>query len=981
MREIRFALGYKSHRLWGNILRAQFLEKEDGKEFFIPGEYIQNDRSTEAYNRLTPMQQEVVRIVDAYSDRNLFRVFSKKKTVKEFQDSIDKETIRNHIRPFIEKHLFRALEIARDNRISIFVMDKGSKNVFPEDFLNIEKYPADPVFSFQYKEVLSYSLSLIHGENKLMLHKGFVEIVSYSPTTIILGNSLFFINEIDGKKLQPFLDKERVLIPGEMEKKYFASFVRNTLRDFNTLTEGFNIKELAPSKYAELVLEVGLNNQAVWILAFFYNNQMIYSDSRLKRFVNYTGDGKSHGFESFYRDDGWEAEVVAVLNELGLRSRDQKIFQLNQKFNKGDENGLYTAINFLNESGQLMTDSGIRVRHRLQNNYYLGKIDLDLESREQEDWFDVYAVVRFGDHKVPFLALRKHILRGIREYMLPDGEIAVLPEEWFARYRDMFEFGKQEGDRIKIHKQHFSMVEGPMREFHTETLARLEKLNEVESLPATVLPKGLNAELRSYQKEGYQWLCFLQQNGFGGCLADDMGLGKTLQTIAVLLRSKEVGPVTGKDTASEVIPPAGGQLSMFNSETSGRHTSLIVLPASLIHNWLSECARFAPGLKVYSYVGNQRNRELTNFSYYDVVLSTYHTVRHDIEQLSAFQFHYIVLDESQMIKNPSSKLYQSMIELRSEHKIVLTGTPIENSLIDLWSQINFVNPGLLGTLNFFKRSFVHPIEKKQDEQREKKLRELINPFILRRTKREVALELPAVYEQIRYCNMTEAQRRLYEEEKSVARNSILENLEAAGSENTSFMVLQALTRLRQIANHPAMVGEQNGIDSGKFTEVYRNIESVLSEGHKVLMFSSFVKHLDLFRERLDKDGLNYAYLTGSQNRRQRENAVNEFQTNQHCKVFLISLKAGGVGLNLTSADYVFILDPWWNPAAELQALSRAHRIGQKNNVFVYRFISSDTIEEKIQHLQARKRELSELVVTSNNPLRNFSEKEMLDLLS
>ena len=361
--------------------------------------------------------------------------------------------------------------------------------------------------------------------------------------------------------------------------------------------------------------------------------------------------------------------------------------------------------------------------------------------------------------------------------------------------------------------------------------------------------------------------------------------------------------------------------------------------------------------------------------------STEYTVRKDIMKLSTFRFHYIVLDESQMIKNPFSKLYNAIVTLQSDHKVVLTGTPIENSLTDLWSQINFVNPGLLGTLSFFKRSFVQPIEKKRDEEREEKLKELINPFILRRTKDEVAQELPPVFEQVRYVNMTESQKRLYEEEKSLVRNAILENLEKVGLERSSIMVLQALTRLRQIANHPDMLKEFNGEDSGKFTEVYRDIESVISEGHKVLVFSSFVKHLDLFKTRLEQDGIGYAYLTGSRNQRQREEAVNDFQTRSSCSLFLISLKAGGVGLNLTAADYVFILDPWWNPAAEMQALSRAHRIGQENRVFVYRFISNDTIEEKIQHLQARKRQLAETFVTSNNTLKSLSEKELLELFS
>lgn len=959
MREIRFALGYMPHRLWGNILQAQILEKEPGRDFYTPGEYVQNDESTGAFQRLSPMQREVVRLIDEYSDRNLHRIFSRKKTVKQFQDSVDKEIIRDHIRPYIEKRLYKILEVARDMRISVFVKDKGSRNIFPEDFIIIEKTPASPVFSFQFGTQLSYSLYLIHGEHRLVLKDTPLEIVSNFPNTILLGNSLFFISDIDGKKLKPFLTRERVIIPEGFEEKYFASFIRNTLRDYHALTEGFEVVTLEPDRKAELVLEMGIAQKPVWILVLHYNNHTISYDSSMRRFVNYRGKAAAHAFERFERDDDWEQKVIVMLNEVGLHSRDDRNFYLKREFDKDEEGGIYPAIQFMNEYGSSLLESGIGIRHRLNKDYYLDKIELDLESKEKEDWFDVYAVVRFGELSIPFISLKDHILGGKREFELPGGKIVILPEEWFARYRSMFEFGKSNGERIKIHKQHFSMVDESLRGFHSETMDKLEALNRVGTLPETELPAGLDATLRSYQVEGYQWITFLQQNGFGGCLADDMGLGKTLQAIAVLLRSKELR-------------------KKINQE---KPTSLIVVPASLLHNWSNECRRFAPSLKVLSHVGNQRNRQLSNFTYYDVVISTYHTVRQDSTELSAFRFHYIILDESQMIKNPSSKLYNSILELQSEHKIVLTGTPIENSLTDLWSQINFVNPGLLGTLNFFKRSFVHAIEKKRDEGREEKLKELINPFILRRTKAEVAQELPPLYEQVRFVSMTESQKRVYEEEKSLARNSILENLEEAGLEKTSMIVLQALTRLRQIANHPAMVEDYQEIDSGKFNEVCRGIESVIAEGHKVLVFSSFVKHLDLYRSHLENSGIGYAYLTGSRNQKQRKEAVNEFQNNSSCSLFLISLKAGGLGLNLTAADYVFILDPWWNPAAEMQALNRAHRIGQENRVFVYRFISNDTIEEKIQRLQERKRELAETFVTSNNPLRSLSEKELLELFA
>ncbi|MDF1573718.1 MAG: DEAD/DEAH box helicase [Bacteroidales bacterium] len=980
MREIRFALGYMPHRLWGRILLAQVLEKEPGREFHIPGEYIQNDPSTMAYQRLSPMQREVLQLVDEYSDRNLHRVFSRQKTVKQFQDQVDRELIRTHIRPYIEKKLFAILQIARDNRIPVFVKEKSTRNVFPEDFLKLERMPAVPVFSFSYRNQLSYALSLIHGEHQLILKDVPLELVTNDPCTIILGDTLYFVNDIDSKKLKPFMTKERVLVPLQSEGKYFGSFVRNTLRDYHTLNEGFEVRTISPFPRAVLCLEVGISKRPVWILSLYYQKYRITRESPLRRFVNYLGEASGHAFEKFERDFEWELEMVDLLNEVGLRSSDECNFYLNHKFNKDHVSDIYSAINFINENGSALAASGIEIKQRLDREYYLGKIELNIDSREKNDWFDIYGQIRLGDLEIPFIQLKNHILEGNREFLLPGNSIFVLPEEWFARYLSMFEFGKSAGDGIRIHKQHFSMVDNSVRGFHAETLAKLEALKSLESLPETAVPAGLDATLRDYQLEGFRWLCHLQQNDFGGCLADDMGLGKTLQAIAILLRSRELGSESGetdKDTASI---SARGQLSLF-SQPAKKLTSLIVVPASLIHNWARECRRFAPGLKILSHAGAQRNRELSNFSYYDLVLSTYHTVRQDSANLSTFRFHYIILDESQMIKNPSSKLYHAMASLQSDYKLVLTGTPIENSLTDLWSQINFVNPGLLGTLSFFKRTFVQPIEKKGDESREEKLKELIHPFILRRTKDEVARELPPLYEQIRYVNMTESQHRLYEEEKSQVRNAILENFEELGVEKSSMIVLQALTRLRQIANHPDLVEEFTGEESGKFTEVYRNIESVISEGHKVLVFSSFVKHLDLFRTRFEEDGIGYAYLTGSRNQRQRETAVKDFQANSDCSVFLISLRAGGVGLNLTAADYVFILDPWWNPAAEMQALSRAHRIGRESRVFVYRFISNDSIEEKIQRLQERKRELAETFVTSNNPLKSLSEKELIELFT
>jgi SNF2 family DNA or RNA helicase len=348
--------------------------------------------------------------------------------------------------------------------------------------------------------------------------------------------------------------------------------------------------------------------------------------------------------------------------------------------------------------------------------------------------------------------------------------------------------------------------------------------------------------------------------------------------------------------------------------------------------------------------------EAAGFENYDLILTTYGVVRNEYEQLKEYEFLYIILDESQTIKNPDSKIFQAVTELQSKHRLVLTGTPIENSLTDLWSQIEFINPGILGDLGFFKEYFAYPIEKEGDDKKREKLKHLIHPFILRRTKQEVAPDLPQLTEQIRFCSMSESQKSYYEEEKSKVRNEILNSIEEMGVEKSTMMVLNALIRLRQIANHPIMIDQNYEFDSGKFEEISDSLENMYFEGHKVLIFSSFVKHLELFRKWFEAKGWKYSMLTGET--RNREEVVNNFQTKDDNKFFLISLKAGGVGLNLTAADYVFLLDPWWNPAAEMQAINRAHRIGQTNKVFVYRFISAETIEEKIIKLQERKAELA-----------------------
>jgi len=447
-------------------------------------------------------------------------------------------------------------------------------------------------------------------------------------------------------------------------------------------------------------------------------------------------------------------------------------------------------------------------------------------------------------------------------------------------------------------------------------------------------------------------MLFLNEFNFGACLADDMGLGKTIQTLALLQHEHETNP---------------------------QSTSLLIMPTSLVYNWHMEAKKFTPSLKVLIYTGSDRIKNAEHFMQYNLVITSYGISRIDTAKvLSKCYFNYIVLDESQAIKNPNSLISVEVNKLNARKKLILTGTPIENSTLDLWSQLSFVNPGLLGNKKFFTSEYQIPIEKHQDVGKTLRLNNLIKPFILRREKSQVAKDLPEKTISIKYCTLTAKQKDYYESEKALFRNEILDAIENGGLKKSHIILLQGLTRLRQIANHPVMVDENYEGDSGKLEEIIYMLHNALGKNHNILVFSQFVKHLKIISSHLEEEKIPFAYLDGSIKDRQRE--VEKFQNNPHINTFLISLKAGGLGLNLTKADYVFLLDPWWNPAAEAQAVDRAHRIGQKNKVFTYKFISKDTLEEKILQLQEAKKKLAnELITIEDNFVKSLSKSDIQKL--
>lgn len=574
------------------------------------------------------------------------------------------------------------------------------------------------------------------------------------------------------------------------------------------------------------------------------------------------------------------------------------------------------------------------------------------------DWFDVEAKVSFGNQDVGLKEIQKAVLNKSRYVLLGDGTQGLLPEEWIQHFGHYFRSGEIDGNWLRVHKSNFQVIDDLFeqeilsKEVRNELEQYRERLMNFHSIRTIEKPKRLQATLRDYQKEGLNWLHFLDEFGFGGCLADDMGLGKTVQVIAYLLAQIEQGK-TG--------------------------TNLIVLPTSLLFNWQQELAKFAPDINYLTLYGSDRELQKIDFTAYELVLTTYGTLLSDIEQLRKISFNLIVLDESQAIKNPQSKRYKAVRLLNGRQRLVLTGTPIENNTFDLYAQLSFAMPGLFGSAKRFADDYSTPIDKFQDLQRAKELQRKIHPFVLRRTKAQVATELPEKTEMLVFCEMGTEQRRVYETYKKEFQK-YLSKLNDQEVRTSSMHILQGLTKLRQICNSPILLSDEAyyGDQSAKLDELMEQIDGKIGE-HKLLIFSQFVGMLELIKERLEAKEIPYAFLTGKTKDRQEQ--VELFQENEHVRIFLISLKAGGTGLNLTKADYVFIVDPWWNPAVENQAIDRAYRIGQEQKVVAIRLITPNTIEEKILELQARKRDLAQdLIHTDTQLLKQLSKGELMRLL-
>lgn len=944
------------HEFLGYLLEPFVVKLTQKGEYSLQSQNISGTNVKDFKAGLSKEQIRLVELTSKIQQDAVFRKFNSNKKLKrdEFFKKIYHPTdgdpvLKESIGAFLENYRKEIFKHIRGE--NFFIM--GSDGIPTWKEVKMVEEPAKAYFHFKREtdKTIYYPILKCGGERiKFQFKNGLI--VNDTPAVLLLDNLLYFFEEhVDGKKLRPFLNKPNIEIPKSIEDTYYRKFIVPLIANFNVYADGFEISYEREDFSTRLVLSEykgqsdlfqGENEEAknlILELVFSYGNYDFKFDNFSDPAYVYPEKTEhSWKFHKIKKNLQAEREVIHFLKNRGLDLR-----QGRTSLPKAQ------ALEWVSQNLPALQDYPIKVQQHKGNaaNYFLGYSHVDVKVTDKNDWFDIEAEVIFGEFRIPFKKFKHYIINKIREFELPDGTTAIIPEAWFSMYSELFENMDEDQPRLKKHFVGLVQLlqqDGVISAMISRKLSALADFEEIADIP---LPKDFHGELRPYQKAGYNWLNFLKEYGLGGCLADDMGLGKTVTTLAFLQKIKEEKP---------------------------EHPSLLVLPTSLIYNWQKEAARFTPELRVMVHYGTQRSRDSHAFQFYDLVICSYGILRSDIDFMRHFRFNYAILDESQSIKNASSANFKAVMELNTSNRLILTGTPLENSTLDLWSQMSFVNPGLLGSLTTFKRKYQNQIEKDRDENRLALLSSKIKPFMLRRNKRQVAKDLPEKIESMVYSEMTEEQEKLYEETKSYLRNQLMQETGKPG-----MLVLQGLSKLRQIANHPAMVLPEYKGESGKGADVLERIKEVVSEGAKTLVFSQFVKHLEFVGAALRREGIPYLYLDGST--KNRMELVEHFQSTDKVLVFLISLKAGGVGLNLTAAENVFLLDPWWNPAIEAQAVDRAHRIGQTKTVFSYKFITQNSIEEKIVELQNTKKQLfDELILEEESFFKSLSTEDILNLI-
>jgi superfamily II DNA or RNA helicase len=911
-------------------------------------QYLFDETDKNLFEYCLKLEKDV--IVSKIKDKNVRSWESlEKKFFESKKLNRDSQYIKDYLVEYIQINQNNFFEILGDKQL---FLPQGN---FPFMWtqLSIEQEMPELFYCFENQpDWIYYSLDITCKGKPLCLRNG--TLVSRKSARILLKNKIYeFEEEIDGSKIIPFFSKDKVSVSQIHAEVYIQKVILPLVASKRVLAVGFEIqsvsdmsnvilrvKEITPIQQFTLFDNEEIDSSPrniVFELIFEYQNFVFWAgQSGATTKVEMTDD--SFTIYKVERDLGLEKLYVDAMKEVGL-DLDAKVLKM--PYNEG--------VEWLNDNYKAIELTGVEIKFKNRGGeaqrIFVGERNISIEVEEGCDWFDIKGRVKFGSFEMPFLRVLNYIKQNKHQMLLPNGEYVQIPQAWFEEYKTLIDLCKIEDGKAVIAKYHCVVADKLRRASKIklsvkDNMRRLleHKLNENFDLPL-----NFNGELRHYQQQGYNWLRLLDDLSLGGCLADDMGLGKTIQTLCLLQWMKE----------------------------QNRGMNMLVVPTSLVYNWEQEAAKFTPELNIYVHTGNQRSRNPEEFKNIDILLTSYGILRRDKHILSAIPFNYVILDEAQAIKNPQSDITQVCLSLTARRFLTLTGTPLENSLSDLWSQVHFFNRNMLGSANHFLRLCKQP-------EKHELYRQLLKPFLLRRNKTEVLPDLPEKSIIIQLCDMSDEQQRFYRNIRNSYRDKFLENKDSEDKVKP-MILLEGLLRLRQSANHPLLVEKEYTEDSGKFETVCQMLEEVIEQGNKVLVFSSFVEHLKLYRNYLNEKQIDYCYLDGSTNDRKSE--VERFQHDDHVQIFLLSLKAGGVGLNLTRASYVFLLDPWWNPAAEAQAFDRAHRIGQKNKVFVYKFITRNTIEEKILKLQEEKLQLFDAMITSDNEiLKMLNIKEVMKLI-
>ncbi len=920
---------------------------------------------------------------------NLFakagRNFSNKRAFFEKADKITQRYVISQV----DQHITGAIAIASRLGVHIFFAPKPGEWLKQQDELHFDAEPLKLHAAFtKTDDGIDYQLTL--GQDIIpSAHR--TQVLCNNPSLFVIDHSLRQLDEgLGGKLLTPFLKKEIYHIPASIQAKYFRQFILKIVKKIDISSDGFDVDNLHPQGKAVLTLQATINGLYTLETQFVYDTATFSISDRREKSVTLHDDGKGVTFVCIWRNREWETSVIRLLDD---------------QLHRPQTASLQEMMLWLTKNEEALSRHEVEIMQRTTHHYVIGDVKKIHDDRWTGDWFQMHVTLVFPDGtRMALTDFRDAIINGDREVRLPSGNWFVIPDEWYAQYSAVMLFGlmKNRGT-LTLHRSQQSVL--PTEDLLPPTLkAPAASDKEEKALP----PHGLKATLRPYQLEGYQWMLSHQHGGTGCLLGDDMGLGKTVQTIAVILHYFEstasASTATTKDdhakenlansslstqavdldyqTDYNIIrskpTSAPVQMSLFSEEEmsghaakampsasssqpdlrqqSGHRPVLVAAPSSVVFNWHDELRRFAPSLRVVEYTGNARERAVkqSQLANADVVLTSYPMLRNDIGMLSRLSFAIAVYDEAHAFRNNTSLLYQAVLKIHADFPIALTGTPMVNALDELWTLMSVLNPALLGDYETFQNNFIHPINVNLQDEHTAILRKLVAPYFLRRLRGDVLDSLPERQDEQVWCDMTEVQAACYEEEQSKMRNLLMDAEQA----NNRIVVLAAITRLRRLACSPKLEHKEG--DSGKVQEVFDRLEELRGTDHKVLLFSEFTSFLDVIAEEMEQRGWTYDLLTGQS--RDRESIVKHFQQTPSCQFFLVSLKAGGEGLNLTEADYVFLLDPWWNHAAEEQAIARAHRSGQRRSVMVYRFITRDSLEEQIQKVQDKKDDLVNAII-------------------